>query len=378
MALISLPPPGGIAYYGALLANALARQGHTMLVVTEGMRGFDFDRHLQVACVRKRSLASLPHPAAYREIVQQVRSFAPHVVHDTAGNAFKWSFGLWPLLAREWPLLITEHDPRPHPGMGGLFAQFTRLIARRAARHFIVHGRNCRQALLDTGVRADKISINRHGIFETYDHKRHAGVQEDKHAVLFFGELRPNKGIYRLLDIARRVRAAVPQVKFIVAGRRTRLPSARARRKVARTVAAWRVETGFEVHERYIPDEEVEILMRRCALVILPYEEASQTGVLPVAFAFGKPVVAYDVGDLGESIVPDETSVLVRAADEDAFARAITVLILDPERRHTLGRRAQAWAREELAWEAIAQRTMVDYERLLAPSTELDGHGKKT
>src|SRR5262245_3113838 len=165
MALISLPPPGGIAYYGALLANALAPLGQTLLVITEGMRGFSFDRRLRVVCVRKRSVAFLPHPGTYREIVQHVRAFAPSVVHDTAGNAFKWSFGLWPLLAREWPLLITEHDPRPHPGMGGFFTQLTREIARRAASHFIVHGRNCRQVLHETGVPADKISINRHGIF---------------------------------------------------------------------------------------------------------------------------------------------------------------------------------------------------------------------
>ena len=204
VAILCLPQPGGIAYYGALLANALSRHGEVLIVITDEMKNFSFEKNLKVACVRKRSILSLPHPRAYQEILRQVREFDPHVVHDTAGNAFKWSFGLWPLLAREWPLVITEHDPRPHPGMGGFFAELTRLTARRAAHHFIVHGQKCRQAMMAAGVPADKISINRHGTFAAYDRQRHTGIAEDDHAVLFFGELRPNKGIYRLQEIARR------------------------------------------------------------------------------------------------------------------------------------------------------------------------------
>lgn len=366
VAILCLSRPGGIAYYGALLANALSRHGEVMILITSEMQNFSFAENLKVVCVSRRSLLSLPHPQSYRAILREVRAFAPHLVHDTGGNAFKWTFGLWPAIAKRWPLVITEHDPRPHVGMGGFLSQLTRRIAWRSAHHFIVHGKNCRKAMLAAGVPGRKVSINRHGIFAEYDRQRHAGVAEEEHTVLFFGELRPNKGIYRLAEIARRVRVHVPAAKFIVAGRRTQLPSRRARAKVAAAVRALQQEPGFEVHDRFIADEEVERLMRRCAVVILPYEEASQTGVIPVAFAFRKPVVAYDVGDLGESILPGETSLLVPAGEEAAFAEAIVSVLRRPRWRQLMGQRAWQWAQRELSWENIARRTLQDYEKVLA------------
>src|SRR5262245_15384825 len=85
VAILCLPQPGGIAYYGALLANALSRYGEVLIVITEEMKNFSFEKNLKVACVRKRSVLALPHPRAYREILRHIREFDPHVVHDTAG-----------------------------------------------------------------------------------------------------------------------------------------------------------------------------------------------------------------------------------------------------------------------------------------------------
>lgn len=363
--VITLPPPAGIAYYGALLANALSVHAHVRAIICEEMRSFPFAPSLDVVVMRKEKIFGAPHPRSYRRVLKAVEEFAPDLVHDTAGNAFKWTFGLWPLLARRWPLVITEHDPRPHIGMNGFFAQLTRRAAWRSAAHFIVHGKSCRQAMLDAGIAPQKISINRHGSFATYNQNRHPEIAEEAHTVLFFGELRPNKGVHRLAAIAHMVHEALPQARFLVAGKRTKLPQRAEREKVQRTIVALKTANNFEVHDRYIPDDEVERLLRRSAVVILPYEEASQSGVIPLAYAFRKPVVAYEVGDLGESVIHNHTGVLVPPSNEAAFARALVRLLRHGDERRALGQQAYEWAQHELAWEEIARRTMADYRKLL-------------
>lgn len=364
--ILTLPPPAGIAYYGALLANAMSRIAHVRAIICEEMKGFAFAPELDVVAMRKRKFFSLPHPASYREVLRLVEEFQPDLIHDAAGTGFRWQFGLWPLLTRRWPLLMTEHNPQPLAAMGGLYTQLTLRIAWHHAHHFIVHGATCRQALLNAGIAPQKISVHRHGSFAAFNQQRCADVPEEKHTVLFFGELRPNKGLYRLSAIARAVRRLVPQAKFIVAGKCTRLPQREAMSRVRQTVELLRNEPGFEVHEGFIPDEQVEYFFRRSAVVILPYEEASQSGVVPLAYAFHKPVVAYDVGDLRENIIANETGILVSPGKEDNFERAVVRLLQNESLRRALGQRANEWAQQELSWDHIAQRTLQDYYRVLA------------
>ncbi len=370
VAMLALQQRGGVAYYSCLLANALSQHLSMMVIVSQEMSGFRFDSRLRVEIIKKDKIGPLPNPLDYRRIFRLVQKFNPDLVHDPAGNACKWSFGLWPLLARHWPLVITEHDPKPHPGMGGFFANLTRRVAWKSADHLIVHGKKCRQILLDAGVAFGKVSTNRHGSFAVYDQKHHAEVAEEENTVLFFGELRPNKGLYRLAAIARRVRAVLPAARFIVAGRKTKLPSRAEIVKVCRTVEMLKSQPGFEVHDWYLRDDEVERLFRRCALVILPYDEASQSGVIPLAYAFGKAVVAFDVGDLGENIVDRKTGLLVRPGDEEAFARAVGALLVNVAQRHEMGRQAYAWAQRELSWDLIACKTGQIYESVLAQSMQ--------
>ncbi len=364
--MLTLPPPAGIAYYGALLANAMSRIAHVRAIICEEMKDFAFAKELEVVAIQKQKFLSLPHPARYREVLRLVEEFQPDLIHDTAGTGFRWQLGLWPLLAPRWPLLMTEHNPQPLAAMGGVYTQLTLRVAWHYAHHFIVHGATCRQALLQAGIPSQKISVNRHGSFAAFNQQRHAEVCEEQHTVLFFGELRPNKGIYRLAEIARAVQRLVPNAKFLVAGKCTRLPQREAMSKVRQLVATLKTTPGFEVHEGFIPDEQVEYFFRRSAVVILPYEEASQSGVIPLAYAFHKPVVAYDVGDLRENIVAGETGMLIPAGKEERFERAVVHLLQDEKLRHTMGANANAWAQHELSWEHIAQRTLQDYYRVLA------------
>ena len=120
------------------------------------------------------------------------------------------------------------------------------------------------------------------------------------------------------------------------------------------------------MHKRFIPDDDITVFFRGSAVVVMPYIEASQSGVIPLAYAFGKPVVATRVGALPDIVEDGETGLLVEPGDADALARAIEELLENPDRRRKMGRQAHAHSREELNWDSIATTTHATYESVRA------------
>jgi len=112
-------------------------------------------------------------------------------------------------------------------------------------------------------------------------------------------------------------------------------------------------------------DESAD-LFRRASVVVLPYIEASQSGVLAFAYTFGKPVVVTTVGSLPEVVDQGETGMVVPPRDEAALAEAIVSVLGDRERRREMGRKAYQKATTELSWDTIAQQTLAVYEEALA------------
>jgi glycosyltransferase involved in cell wall biosynthesis len=93
-----------------------------------------------------------------------------------------------------------------------------------------------------------------------------------------------------------------------------------------------------EIINKYIPDAEVALLMSRCSIVALPYTSATQSGVVALAQAFERPVVATAVGGLNEMVIQGRTGILVPPDDHVALGRALTSLAGDSKRRSRMRR----------------------------------------
>jgi len=119
----------------------------------------------------------------------------------------------------------------------------------------------------------------------------------------------------------------------------------------------------FEIHNRYIPDSEVARLFEEATIVAVPYIEASQSGVVQLAFAFGKPVVATEVGSLPEAVDHGETGLLVRPGDADALATAIVGLLADHGRREHMRERIRQQVETRFSWRTVAEATTETYAR---------------
>ena len=115
---------------------------------------------------------------------------------------------------------------------------------------------------------------------------------------------------------------------------------------------------------RFVSDAELPAYFRRADLVVLPYREIEQSGVLFTALAFGKPLLLSDVGGFGELAAGGAVRG-VPPGDAAALRDALAELLADPAALAALAERARSAAAGEYAWEAIGRRTLALYESLL-------------
>ena len=357
--------PTGPDEYSVAIARALASEAQVHFVaprpLIERYRD-DLPTGLTLHPLRWPRHRDPRNLALVARILRLVRAVRPDVVHFL-GDSVVWLVLGLPAL-RRLPLVVTVHDVHYHPGdvQSRTVPMATVRLLRRAADALIVHGPDLRAELLATGVRpragAHVIShpvLDRHRRLAEY-----AGLARSASAgaprILFFGRMMAYKGLGLLVEASDRVAASCPDARFVVAGRGPDLD--RWRRQLA--VRPW-----FEVRERDIPDLEVAQLFLDADLVVLPYLEASQSGVAALAAGFGRPVVATAVGELGVLVKATNMGPVV-PPEATALADAIIGLVRRPEQRAQHAACATAAAQGELAPRDVAAATLRVYRHAVA------------
>jgi glycosyltransferase involved in cell wall biosynthesis len=256
------------------------------------------------------------------------------------------------LLPRGRPLVLTAHDVLPREPRAGQREAQRRLYERFDA--IVVHSEHGRERLTgELGIDAARVHVIAHGAFAHLAESPQAPppFQTDKKVVLFFGLMRPYKGIDVLLDAWR----GIDDAELWVAG----MPRM--------DISALQAQAPGNVRfvPRFIGDDELAPYFRRADLVVLPYREIEQSGVLFTALAFGKPLLLSDVGGFGEIAVRGAARA-VPPGDPIALRTALRELLDDPHALAELTLRAGELARGQYAWDPIARRTLALYEQLLA------------
>jgi len=126
----------------------------------------------------------------------------------------------------------------------------------------------------------------------------------------------------------------------------------------------------FIVHNEYISEERAAEYFQRASVVVLPYIEASQSGVIPMAYSAGKPVVATTVGGLPEMVDDGYTGYLVSPGRSTA-AEALTRLLLDKPLCRQMGMNGKRKIEAECSPSLIAEKTMEVYRRAVERTAKL-------
>ena len=346
--------------YDHALCAALARAGADVRLVTSAFvhgtvpraEGYAVDERFYrgvPAAGRARVAAKLArHAPDMLAAARAARRRGVDLVH------FQW-LAVQPLdagLLRAFPrpLVLTAHDVLPRePRPGQRAAQ--RALYRRVDA-VVVHSDHGRARLVEEiGVPPAKVTVIPHGVLHPSGDDgltpELAGVEGP--VALFFGLLRPYKGLDVLLDAWRGIEGA----ELWVVGM-PRMDTAALRASAP---------PGVRFVERFVPDAQVAALFRRADLAVLPYREIDQSGVLFTALGAGTPLVLSAVGGFPE-VAAEGAAELVPPGDAAALRATLARLLADPAARERLAAGARLAAVERYGWDAIARRHLDLYARL--------------
>jgi glycosyltransferase involved in cell wall biosynthesis len=349
--------------YDHALCSALAREGVDVELVTSRfpygelpapdgyrVRELFYRRAFGAAGSRTRSASKLlthvPDMVRLRGVARQAE-----VVH------FQWLPVQWldaHLLPRR-PLVLTAHDLLPREPRPGQAKAQRRLYERVDA--IVVHSEYGQATLAVLGVDQSKLHVIHHGAFQhlvqSADQRLPPELTDsDATVVLFFGLLRPYKGLDVLLDAWRRIEGGE---LWIVGRPRMALEPLQAE-----------ADPRVRFVPRFVSEPELKALFVRADVVVLPYSATDRldfSGVLATALAFGKAIVVSDVGSFPE-VAATGAAKLVPASDSEALALALEELIDNPEQRRRLQQGARAAADGPYSWSEAASRTLALYHQV--------------
>jgi glycosyltransferase involved in cell wall biosynthesis len=291
-------------------------------------------------------------------IVRAIRDFKPDAIHLQSGHP--WFSLALPMLG-DSPLVVTVHDPLRHFGesSGGLVDWALGRACYRA-RQRIVHAPQMKDLLVKQfGVPSDTVHIIPHILLG--DDCVLEDVPEEDNVILFFGRIREYKGLEYLIRAEPLITAKVPAATFVIAGAGD---FGRYREMMVHP-------ERFIVHNEHVSDLKRAELFRRASMVVLPYIEASQSGVIPIAARFGKAVVATNVGGLPAMVSHGHTGYLVPPCDTKALAEAIILLLENKELRLRCGLNAKRRVNAECAADVVAGKTLAVYRQAISRVSEV-------
>jgi D-inositol-3-phosphate glycosyltransferase len=255
--------------------------------------------------------------------------------------------------------------------------RITLRIQYQLAHHIFVHTQKMKIELVkEFGVRSALVTVIPFGINNAVpntsltpgDAKRQVGLAKDDKAILFFGRITPYKGLEYLIAAFRQILVKRENYRLIIAGRPDRCEEywTAIHAGILEDVQRGRILLKAE----FIPDEETEVYFKAADVLVLPYRDIYQSGVLFLGHSFGLPVLAADVGSLKDEIVEDKTGILFKAEDPVDLVRAIEQYFASDLYAELNNRRNEirTYATERHSWDVVGRMTMSVYAELASNS----------
>ncbi len=361
------PFRGGIAHYTTLMVRQLRAVGYAAPLYSftrqypRWLVGGRSDRDpsnspLRVDC---EYILDPINPFTWWRLYRRVRADHPDVL------ILQWWVPYWTpcltaiasMIKRNTTIKIFFicHNVVPHEG-GGVIDRRLALTVLRHGDAMIVHSEQDRYRLLALLPNAQVIKAQIPSYSELVRHdvtsrvaalRRELGIPDGAPVLLFFGFVRPYKGLEYLIQALARVREHLPNAQLLVVGEFW--TSAEFYQRYA---SEFGVGQAMTVVNQYVPNEDLQPYFDLADVVVLPYISATQSAVVQLAFGFGKPVITTRVGGLYEVVEDGVNGLVVPPQDERALADAIIRYFAEnlaaPFSAHVAAHAAQSFSWQQL------------------------------
>lgn len=219
----------------------------------------------------------------------------------------------------------------------------------------------------DFGVASDTMVHIPHGHFMDFaepadrdEARKHLGIDPGGRVVLFFGQIKKVKGLAVLLEAFSDIHRQFQDAVLVIAGKvwKDSFDSYES------IIEKNGIGSSVVRHIRYIPDEEIKYYFAASDVVALPYMKIYQSGVLQLAYAYEKAVVATKIGGFLDDIIDGKTGLLVEPGNVGELSEAISRCLREPELGNEFGRRGREYLKDKLSWDKIGKSTKEVYEEV--------------
>jgi glycosyltransferase involved in cell wall biosynthesis len=278
------------------------------------------------------------------------------------------------LRARGLVLADVVHEPEIRTTRGLRWAVDVRLYrwVYPAFHEIFLHGEANRRrfAELYPGVpsrRLHTIQMGSHivlapGAERDVDLRARHGIPAEAPVAVFFGTLLPSKGIEDLLEAFVAVRARRPDARLLIAGHPSRHMEDGSLERLAESLG---IADAVTVDPHYVPNEELGALMGLAQVVVFPYRNATQSGALQMAYAYGRPVIVTRAGALPEVVEEGRSGLVIDPRRPDQLAEALLAILDDPEAAERMGAHARHLSETRHSWASIAGSILTVYRGLV-------------
>jgi len=238
-----------------------------------------------------------------------------------------------------------------------IYSRISGKIVRSFAKHFVVHSYRELELISKVyKIPKNKITVIPHGVYDHYEKvekksaKKVLKIEED-FVILFFGLLRPYKGVKYLIKAFEKLpKGVLENSRLLIVGETWE------DRESVNLAKKSKVREKITIINRYVPDDEVSIYFSASDVLVLPYTRASQSGVAHIAMAFGLPIIATKVGGLSETLSLYEGTYFVRPKNPNDIVSALLDIYKSRSNVYT--------PPESLKWSNIAKSWKDLFEKL--------------
>jgi glycosyltransferase involved in cell wall biosynthesis len=336
------PYRGGIAHYTSLLARALRRRGHEVLVVSFRRQypqwlypgKSDRDPSQKAIQIEAEFILDPLSPFSWRQTWRRISAFAPQQVVINWWTTF-WGPAFASLAGRlrksGLPVTFLIHNVMPHESKP--WDRWLALRTLRSGSAFIVQTEGEHQRLLDLLPQAHAV-LTPHPIYDMFAGqpqdpaaaRQQLGLPAASSVLLFFGIVRRYKGLSVLLQAMAQPVLASLQPFLVIAGEFWEDKS-----QYQEQAQALGLSRQLRIEDRYIPNEEIPLFFSAADLLVAPYTGGTQSGAVKMAMGFGLPaVVSQHLADEMIRSRSNESVFMAESGDPTSLAQAISRALKSP------------------------------------------------
>jgi glycosyltransferase involved in cell wall biosynthesis len=316
----------------------------------------------------------------YVRLVYYAARSSPRIFHILWNNKFQYFdrtalMLFYKLMGKR--IVLTAHNVNAgkRDANDSIFNRFTLKIQYKLADHIFVHTNQMKRELLkEFGISDSAATVIRFGINNSVPNtdinaaqaKQIFGLKKEEKTILFFGAIRPYKGIEYLLEAFEGIQGNKEDYRLIIAGE-PKKGSEKYLEKIQQLMDQSQRADKIIKRLAFIPDNETEFYFKAADVLVLPYTEIFQSGVLLLSYSFGLPVIAADVGSFSEDIISGKLGFLYNRGSVADLSKTIEGYFSSDLYKCLEDRRLEIseYANSLYSWDGVCATTGEIYKKLL-------------